>query len=62
MSDLGTPKQVAERLHTTPQKLANDRYMGRGISYVRNGRRILYRWADVDAYLEANRHIHPGAA
>lgn len=48
---LGTPKQVAEYLHTTVQSLANDRYMGRGIPYVKFGRRVLYSWEAVDAYM-----------
>lgn len=51
---LGTPAEVAEALHTSPASLAQDRYLGRGIPYVKHGRKVLYRWADVHAYLDAN--------
>ncbi|MEP9417463.1 helix-turn-helix domain-containing protein [Gordonia sp. VNQ95] len=51
---MATPSQVAEFLHTTSASLAQDRYHGTGIPYVKHGRRVLYRWADVRAYLESN--------
>lgn len=60
-SDLGLPGEVARYMHTSEAKLAQDRYLGRGIPYVKHGRRVLYRWADVLAYVEANT-INPGAA
>ncbi|OPX17038.1 DNA-binding protein [Gordonia sp. i37] len=59
--DIATPTQVAEFLHTTTAALAQDRYHNRGIAYVKHGRKVLYRWADVHLYLEANT-INPGAA
>ncbi|MGK4187785.1 hypothetical protein AB0X98_06365 [Rothia koreensis] len=48
----GNPEQVAEYVLTTSAKLANDRYHGVGIPYVKFGRKILYSWDAVDAYLE----------
>lgn len=56
---LATAEQVAECLHTTTSSLAQDRYHRRGIPYVKHGRRVLYRWSDVYAYLEANT-VTPG--
>lgn len=52
--ELATPDEVAQVLHTTTARLAQDRYIGRGIPYVKHGRKVLYRWADVHAYLDAN--------
>ena len=49
-------KKLAHLLDTSEERLANDRYLGRGIPYVRFGRRILYLRSDVMAYLAANRH------
>lgn len=55
MDELLTPEQLAEYLHASVNSLANDRYMGVGVPFVRVGRRIRYRRLDVVAYLEANR-------
>lgn len=60
-AELGTPGEVAGFLHTTVATLAQDRYLGRGIPYVKHGRKVLYRWEDVHDYLEANT-VRPGAA
>lgn len=49
-----TPYEIADYLFTTEAKLANDRYHGVGIPYVKFGRKILYSWDAVDAYLEEN--------
>ncbi|GAA12582.1 helix-turn-helix domain-containing protein [Gordonia alkanivorans] len=59
--ELATPSEVADYLHTTAAALAQDRYLGRGLPYTKHGRKVLYRWADVDAYLAANT-VNPGAA
>lgn len=53
-SPLATPTEVANYLHTTTASLAQQRYRGAGIPFVKDGRRVLYRWADVEAYIEAN--------
>ncbi|WP_433681927.1 helix-turn-helix domain-containing protein [Nocardia sp. CA-119907] len=49
-----TPKEAAKFLRTTPEVLAQMRYLNRGPEYTRNGRRILYSWAALRAYLDAN--------
>jgi hypothetical protein len=48
------PAHLAEFMHTTEAVLAQERYRGVGIPYVRHGRRILYRVKDIAAYLDAN--------
>ncbi|WP_205873467.1 DNA-binding protein [Mycobacterium camsae] len=54
LPSLATPQQVAEALHTTAARLAQDRYRGTGPRFIKHGRRVLYRWTDVHAYLDAN--------
>lgn len=51
---LGTPDEVAKYLHVSESSLAQDRYRGTGPRFIKHGRRVLYRWADVHAYLDAN--------
>lgn len=58
-SELATAEQVAEFMHTTPAKLAQDRYLSRGVPYIKHGRRVLYRWSDVHRYLDTHT-IVPG--
>lgn len=54
LPSLATPKEVAAVLHTTESSLAQKRYKGTGIPYVKiDGRRVLYRWADVEAYIDS---------
>lgn len=53
-SPLATAEEAAEFLRTSAQKLAQDRYLGTGPRFVKHGRRVLYRWADLTAYVEAN--------
>jgi hypothetical protein len=48
------PAELAELLRTTTNSLSQDRYLGRGVPFIRAGRRILYARADVLAYLQAN--------
>jgi hypothetical protein len=57
---LATPEQVAESLNVTISTLAQQRYRGIGLPYIRVGRAVRYRWADVQAYLDA-RTVKPGA-
>lgn len=59
--ELATPDEVAAHMHTTTASLAQDRYKGMGVPYIKVGRRVLYRWNDVQAYLDANT-VTPGAA
>ena len=46
-----TPEQTASYLGTAPQTLANWRVVGRGPKYVRVGKLIRYRLADIDNWL-----------
>lgn len=52
---IATPPQVAKVVQTTVDALAQDRYRGRGIPYVRIGRRIRYLRADVLQFLQDNK-------
>lgn len=53
-ADLATPRQVAQALYTTEAGLAQMRFRGTGPKFCKVGRRVLYRWSDVRAYLDAN--------
>jgi hypothetical protein len=46
-----TPPELAQLLRTTTNSLAQDRYLGRGVPFVRHGRKVLYARTDVSAYL-----------
>jgi len=52
--DTATATEVAPVLHTTEAGLAQMRYRGTGPRFIKRGRRVLYRWSDVRAYLDAN--------
>lgn len=58
---LAEPSEVAEVLHVSEASLSQDRYLGRGLPYIKHGRRVLYRWSDVQEYLDSNT-VNPGAA
>ena len=47
---LRTP-EVAKLMRKSTNSVAQDRYLGLGPRYIRDGRRILYAKADVIAYL-----------
>jgi len=49
-----TPAELAVFLRTTSNSLAQDRYLGRGVPFVKAGRRVLYARSEVRAYLERN--------
>jgi hypothetical protein len=53
-SPLATPREAATFLRTSPSALSQMRYRGEGPTYVRTGRRILYRLSDLQAYVEGN--------
>jgi predicted DNA-binding transcriptional regulator AlpA len=57
---LATPAEVAEALHTTTASLAQMRYRGHGPKFVRLGRRVLYRWVDVEQWITESVHIRTG--
>jgi hypothetical protein len=52
--DTATAAQVASALDTSEAGLAQLRYRGTGPRFIKRGRRVLYRWSDVRAYLDAN--------
>jgi hypothetical protein len=52
--DIALPGQVATVLDTSLAGLAQMRYRGTGPRFIKRGRRVLYRWGDVRAYLDAN--------
>jgi excisionase family DNA binding protein len=60
-SELLTPDQLAERLHTGKNTLAQWRYHGTGPQYVKVGRKVHYRASDVEAWLDAQTRQHTGA-
>jgi len=52
---LATPAEVAECLHsTTIAALAQDRYKGAGLTFIKRGSRVVYRWRDVLEFLDRN--------
>lgn len=54
-ADTATPKEVAAYLHTSEAGLAQLRYRGQGPKFCKVGpRKVIYRWTDVHAYLDAN--------
>lgn len=52
--DTALPRQVAQVLGTTEDGLAQMRYRGTGPKFCKVGRKVMYRWSDIRAYLEAN--------
>jgi predicted DNA-binding transcriptional regulator AlpA len=53
--DTALPKQIAAALNMTEAALAQTRYRGTGPRFIKAGpRRVLYRWSDVQAWLDAN--------
>lgn len=53
LADLMTPIDVSHYLGVPPGTLANWRYLGRGPAFLRVGRHVRYRAADVTAWVEA---------
>lgn len=50
-----TPAELADLMRTTQNSLAQDRYLGRGVPFIKHGRKILYARDEVCSYLERNR-------
>lgn len=53
-SPYGTTEEVAAYLRTTPATLRNMRWMGTAPKATKVGRKLLWKWSDVDAWLESN--------
>lgn len=56
LEPVSTPEELAPVMKTTVNALAQDRYRGVGIPYVKFGKRVRYLRADVARYLADNRH------
>jgi excisionase family DNA binding protein len=59
-SDLVDEVALADRLGVSRSTLQSWRYSGRGPRYIKVGRLIRYRNADIDAYLHVNSRGEPG--
>lgn len=51
---LATPREIAHYRRVSLQTLNNERYLGTGPKYKKLGGRVLYDWADVLAWVNAN--------
>lgn len=51
VGDLLTTKQLAELIGYNPVTLGRHRMEGKGIPFLKVGKKVMYRKADVDAYL-----------
>lgn len=54
MNEIMRPKEAADYVGSTVGSLATYRYLDKGPTYIKAGRKILYRRADLDAWLEAH--------
>jgi hypothetical protein len=59
LASVAKPVEVAAVIRTTVDALAQDRYRGTGIPYIKFGRRVRYLRADVARYLMAHRKTPP---
>lgn len=59
--DIATPAEAAEALQTTECALAQMRYRGTGPRFVKRGSRVLYRWSDINDYLDGRTRERTGA-
>ena len=55
LPEVMTTPQLAAFMQTTIDSLAQDRYLGKGIPFVKFGKRVRYLRNDVLDYLAANR-------
>lgn len=53
LDTLLTAEETAEKLRKTPRDLANMRYSGTGPAFVKVGKTVRYRPADVNAWLDS---------
>lgn len=57
-----TVEELCDLLHCHPVTLANQRREGTGFPFIKFGRRVFYRRADVEAVLAQNYRGTPAAA
>jgi hypothetical protein len=50
-----TAKQVGPFFNKSPEQLANERHLKKGLPYTKIGARVFYLRSDIEAYLAANR-------
>ncbi|HTX94344.1 MAG TPA: DNA-binding protein [Mycobacterium sp.] len=48
-------------LNTSLMGLAQMRYRGTGPKFIKRGSRVLYRWSDINDYLDRHTHKRTGA-
>ena len=53
-----TPKELSEKIKRSEQALANDRWLGRGFPYTKDGKSVLYHWPTINKTLH-ERMVHP---
>jgi predicted DNA-binding transcriptional regulator AlpA len=61
-SELMAPAELAQRLAKSTAVLANWRYLGIGPRFIKLGKSVRYRVADVEAWLDEQTHQQTGAA
>lgn len=54
-TELVSPRQVAEYLGRTEAALAQMRYKSTGPKYLKIGGKVMYEWAEVEAFVDASR-------
>ena len=60
MKSILNEKEVAEMLGISLSKLRADRQHSRGIPFVKIGKRVLYRFDDIEGFLEDNKILKRG--
>lgn len=60
-SELMDGRELANRLGKSSAALANWRYLGQGPKFIKVGRSIRYRVADVESWLEAHTQQQTGS-
>ncbi|WP_426520521.1 helix-turn-helix transcriptional regulator [Diaminobutyricibacter sp. McL0618] len=59
---LATTEQVAARLHRSVAAVTQMRSRSEGPAYIKIGRRVFYRWEDIDAYLTEHTVTFPAGS
>ena len=60
MEQLMTAEEVSAIIAKTEGALAQDRFLGRGIPFIKMGKTVRYKPSDVEAYIEASRRTQTG--
>lgn len=54
---LATPEVLAAYLGISKEQLANDRTKGTGPKFLKWGKNVRYRWADIDTWEDDHKHV-----